>query len=173
MKIIARLKDDQYPWQGTDHIRDIARAVLINDEGQVLLEHVLDDDEFGHRDYYETPGGGVRPGERFEDALVREIEEEVGYKAEIILELGDVIDYYNLIRRENHNHYYLARVTGKGVMRQDPGEIKRIDKIIWVSIDEAIRLYEDMQDVLLGKLVKRRELPVLKLARKALQRKAR
>ena len=169
MKLVASLKDDQYPFTGVDHVREIVRCILLDENDNVCLEYLLDDDGFGPRDYYETPGGGIKSGEDHIPALEREIEEEVGYHIKVLQELGEVKDYYNLIKRRNHNYYYLARRTKKCPQHLEPDEKVRINKIIWVPIDEAIRLYENMQNVLVGRLVKQRELPILKLAKIALQ----
>lgn len=170
MKIVASLKDDQYPFRGISHVREIVRCVLLDENDNVCLEYILDDDGFGPRDYYETPGGGIKSGEDHIKALEREIEEEVGYHIEVLCELGEVKDYYNLIKRRNHNYFYLARRKGKCEQHLEPDEKIRINKIIWVPIDEAIVLYEGMQNVLVGRIVKQRELPILKLAKSALQR---
>ena len=43
-------------------------------------------------------------------------------------------------------------------------KLQLIKQIIWVPIKEAIYLYETMQDELVGRLVKQRELPVLREA---------
>lgn len=169
MKLIASLKDNQYPFNGVDHVRRIVRCILLNGKNEICLEHILDDDMFGHRDYYETPGGGVNEGELFLDALKREMKEEVGCLIEVVCEIGKVKDYYNLIKRRNINYYYIAKVVGHCPTHLEPDEVKRIDKIIWVNIDEAISLYENMQDELVGKIVKQRELPILKLAKSTLQ----
>ena len=172
MEPVFKFKDDQYPFNGITHTREIARAILIDENNNVCLEKIYDDDMFGHRDYYETPGGGIKDGETHEKALMREIEEEVGYKCQVIAPLGEVDDFYNLIYRENHNYYYLVKRLEKVEQHLEPDEKQRIEKIVWVSIDEAIRLYENMQDVLVGKIVKQRELPILKLAKTALQSKS-
>lgn len=164
------LKDDQYPFQGVDHIREVIRAILLDKDNNVCLEYLKDDDGFGPRDYYETPGGGAKPNETHEETLFRELKEEVGYESEVISFLGEVDDYYNLIKRKNHNFYYLVRRTKKVEQHLEEDEQIRINKIIWVPIDEAIRLYEGMQNVLVGRLVKQRELPILKLAKSALQK---
>lgn len=169
MKLIASLKDDQYPFTGVTHVREIVRAILLDENNNVCLEHILDDDGFGPRDYYETPGGGMKDNESFKEALEREIEEEVGYHIEVLAEIGEVKDYYNLIQRRNHNYYFLARRTSSCPQRLEADEIRRIDKIIWVPIDEAISLYENMQNVLVGRIVKQRELEILKLAKTTLQ----
>ena len=163
--------DDQYMFEGVDHTREIVRAILLDENDNVCLEYLLDDDGFGPRDYYETPGGGIKQGETHEQAIKREIEEEVGYECEIISFLAEVDDYYNLIKRHNHNYYYLVRRGKKVSQHLEEDEKIRISKIIWVNIDEAIRLYENMQNVLVGRLVKQRELPILKLAKTSLQSK--
>lgn len=165
---IFRYKDDQYMFKGVTHVREIARAILIDDKNNVCLEKIVDDDGFGPRDYYETPGGGIKNGESHKEALKREIEEEVGYKCEVLEEIAEVHDYYNLINRKNINYFYLVRAKEKVSQHLEPDEKIRIQKIIWVPIDEAIRLYENMQNVLVGRIVKQRELPVLLLAKKLL-----
>ncbi len=170
MKTLLDLKDDQYPFTGVNHVRKVVRCILLDEFNNVCLEHVYDDDGFGPRDYYETPGGGVKEGESLQEALKREIEEEVGYHIEIISELGKVKDYYNLIERRNINYFFLARRKEKTHQALEEDEIKRIESIIWVDIDKAISLYSNMQNVLVGRLVKQRELPILKRAKIALQK---
>ena len=79
-KVVLKFKDDQYMFKGVTHTREIVRAILVDENNNVCLEKIKDDDGFGPRDYYETPGGGIKPGESHIDALHREIAEEVGYK---------------------------------------------------------------------------------------------
>lgn len=158
-------KDSEWPFKGIKEQRHIARAILLDENNNVCLEKIDDDDMFGHRDYYETPGGGVKQGESFEEALNRETSEEVGWTCEIISPLGEVHDFYNLINRENFNHYFLARRVKKVNQHLEPDEKTRISKIIWVPIDKAIELYTNMQNELVGKLVKQRELPILHIAK--------
>ena len=52
--------------------RKSARAVLLNDKNEVCLQHVT------KWNYYKLPGGGVEIGETVEEALKREMKEEVG-----------------------------------------------------------------------------------------------
>ena len=169
MSILLKFKDDQYMFKGVSHTREIVRAILLDENNNVCIEKLKDDDGFGPRDYYETPGGGIKSGESHIDALHREIEEEVGYKCEVIKHIADVHDYYNLIKRKNHNYFYLVRRKEKVEQRLEEDEKIRIEKIIWVPIDEAISLYENMQNVLVGKIVKQRELPILKLAKEMIE----
>lgn len=169
MKLLYELQDTEYEFKGFTHTREIVRGIILDEENRICLEYILDDDGFGHRDYYETPGGGMDKGEDHKLTLDRECAEEIGYHCEVIKEIGCVIDNYNLIKRRNHNYYYLARRTTKCEKHQLADEQQRIKDIIWVDIDTAINLYENMQDELVGKIVKNRELPILKLIKTTLQ----
>ncbi len=169
MAINLYFQDDQYPFTGTNHQREIARAIFLNEKNEVCLTKLLGDDKFGHRDYYETPGGGMKPNETPEAALFRELIEETGYESVVLEKIGDVVDYYNLIGRENHNHYYFAKATHFVGNHLEPAEVVMLEKIVWVSMDEAVRLYEKMGDSPLSTLVKRRELPILLEAKKLLE----
>lgn len=170
MQTKFEFKDTEWPFTGVTHQRHIARCILLDENNNVCLEKIDDDDGFGHRDYYETPGGGVKEGETFEQALNRETSEEVGWTCEVISPIGEVHDFYNLIKRENFNHYFLARRVKKVEQHLEPDELKRISGIVWVPIDKAIELYKNMQDELVGKLVKQRELPILMIASKLLKK---
>ena len=92
MNFICELNDDQYSYDYIDHIRNVARAIVINDKNEIALIHVFGDDIFGHRDYFETPGGGVKDNELIEDAVLREILEEIGYKCKIEASIGWIKD---------------------------------------------------------------------------------
>lgn len=170
MKLIAELIDDQYEDSGFNHTRNIVRAVLINEQNQIALNKIKGEDIFGVRDYYELPGGGVNQEESFEDAIRREIQEEVGYNSYIVEEIGLIIDYYNLIKRKNHNHFYLCKTLNFVGKQLEEREIILIEKLIWVDIDEAIKIYESMQNINVGRLVKQRELPILRIARELIMR---
>jgi len=169
MAINLYFQDDQYPFTGVTHQREIARAIFLNDQNQICLTKLLGDDKFGHRDYYETPGGGIKPNETPEAALYRELIEETGFESIVLEKIGDVVDYYNLIGRENHNHFYFAKATRYVGNHLEEAEVVMLEKIVWVTIDAAISLYEMMGDSKLSTLVKRRELPILLEAKKLLQ----
>lgn len=165
MKIINELIDDQYEYSYIDHERMIARAVVLNESNEIALIHVKCEDIFGKRDYYELPGGGVKPKEAVRDAVIREIEEEIGYTSYILGEIGLVKDYYNLLHRCNLNHYFLLKTINKTIQHLEEFEIGAFEEIIWVSIDKAIEMMNAQSNVKISKLVKERELPILRLAK--------
>lgn len=173
MEIINYLNDNQWPLIKTTHTREIVRAVVLDENDNVALTKLYGDDMFGHRDYYELPGGGVKENESKLFALQREMEEELGYRIALIAEVGEVIDFYNLIGRENHNYFYLARRKEFVGQRLEPNEKKLIQSIVYVPLNEAIKLYEAMSDEGVSVLVKKRELPILLKAREIIEEKNR
>lgn len=60
-------------------------AAVIESEGNILVCQRRRDDQFGLM--WEFPGGKVKPGETLEEALARELREELGTVAEIGAEL--------------------------------------------------------------------------------------
>lgn len=168
MEIINELKDTEYPDHGFDHTREVVRALVLDENGNIAIHEVQRDDQFGDQKYFETPGGGVDEGESLEEAIHRECKEELGYEIEILAPIGIVIDFYNLINRKNINHYYLAKRTrfvGKHFVSKGDDYIKNT---IWVKFEKAEQLYSFMPDTLVSKLVKNRELPVIVKGQKVL-----
>ena len=159
MKLINHLQDTQYPFTRITVVRDVARGVIVNSEGKVAILKTVTDGFFV-RDCYELPGGGVDQGESFLDA----------FKREAIEEIGDVIDYYNKIERENHNHYFLAHTSRYIGRKLEDYEQSMIQDLLFVSIDEAIDLFEHKMFGPVGILIQQRELPILKIAKEMLSK---
>ena len=97
MPISLNLKDNEDEYKGVKEVREVARGIVLDDKGNVAIHTVSRDDIFCKQTYYETPGGGVDKGETYEQALLRECDEELGYEVEILAYVGEVNDYYNLI----------------------------------------------------------------------------
>lgn len=160
MKIILTLSDQEYPPSPVHEIREIARALVSDGHGRFAVHHLLRNDAFGHFDYYETPGGGLDQGETPEMAVVRECQEELGYRVRVLDEMGFVDDYYNLIGRENHNHYFLCLREGESVGKHFVSEGDHfIKETFWLPLTDIIALYEGVPSGKLPNLVKARELP--------------
>ena len=61
--------------------RPVARVLLLGPRGRLLLLHAQD--VLGGHRWWVAPGGGLEPGESFEQAARRELFEETGIRAEI------------------------------------------------------------------------------------------
>lgn len=170
MKILMTLKDDQFEFNGIKKIRPAARAVVLNTENKVGLLHVHGkDDFFGFRDYYETPGGGIDENETPQETVIREVREEIGGICSEIEEIGIVEDDYNLIFTHNVVYYFLVRVDKfieKQLLDYEKGWI---DEVCWFDINEAIEKMKNSPNSKLAILQKRRELPILQIAKEMIK----
>lgn len=165
MNIINEFHDDQYPKKGNWKNREVARAIVMDENGNFAVHKIRRDDAFGKYEYYETPGGGVDEGENPSEAVIRECEEELGYKIEIIQELGIIKDEYALIGRRNINYYFLAKrkeFVGKHFVSEGDNFIA---ETLYLPIDEIIDLYEKLPDKDIPLLLKRRELLIWLMTR--------
>ena len=113
-------------------------ALIQNDEGKILLC-----DSHKWPGLYTVPGGHVELGETCEDALVREIKEEVGLDiiVEELLSIQQVI-YPNEFWKKAHFIFfdYLCRAKGKQSVRVDSNEIQAT---VWVTPEEALKMNID------------------------------
>ncbi len=144
--------------------RGAARAVLLDDRGQVYLLNV------SKHGYHKLPGGGIDDGEDIKQALERELMEEVGCKAEIIAELGTVIEYRNYDDGglEQTSYCYLAKQVGEQVASAlEEGELAEgMFEVKAKSIDDAIALLsQDKPDNLEGKFIQKRDIAFLQAAK--------
>lgn len=168
-EIRLSLEDSEWEFTFTDHDRQIVRAVVFDDDGYFYFVRAQRDDDFGKATLIETSGGGVEKGESYEKALIRELKEELGAKAQIICKLGVVDDYYNLIHRHNINNYYLCKVTAFGEKNLTQDEIEDFHlSTLKLTFDEAVKEYEKRSSTPIGKLIKNRELPILNHAKTVL-----
>lgn len=158
--------DDQFEIQNITHTRKIVRAILFNSKNEIALIKIKGDDIFGHRDYYETPGGGVNKNETRLNALRRELLEEVGVEIKNIKFIARVIDYYNLINRRNDNYYYLCEVSEYKEKHLEEYEKTIMEKVEWINITEAYHLFNSVKNTPIANLVKQRELPIIEIATK-------
>ena len=123
-------------------------------------------DDFGQATIIETAGGGVEEGEELQDAVKRELKEELGVKVDVICKIGVVSDYYNLIHRHNINNYFLCKVESFGEKELTEDEINNFHlSTLKLSYEEVVREYDYRSNTRLGKLIANRELPVLHRAK--------
>ena len=160
------LEDYEWPLEYIDHDRQIARAIVFDDDGYLYFVRAQRDDDFGKVTTIETAGGGVEKGEDPDKAILRELKEELGVDAGIVTKIGVVSDYYNRIHRHNLNNYYLCKIESFGTKELTQDEIEKFHlSTLKLTYEEAVAEYEKCRDSSLGRLLANRELPVLKKAR--------
>ena len=165
------LQDQVWPYEYTDHHRQIVRAIVFDNDGCFYFVRAERNDAFGEATLIETAGGGVEAGEDLTAAILRELKEELGADVEIICKIGVVEDYYNLIHRHNINNYFLCKAVSFGdkALTQDEAECFHLStlRLRW---EDAVREYEVCAGTKLGRLLAARELPVLHRAKQLLER---
>lgn len=165
-EIELSLRDEEWPFDGVTHDRQIVRAIVLDDEGYFYFVRVDRDDDFGRAVCIETAGGGVEDGENLEIAIHRELEEELGASVEVLCKIGVVSDYYNLIHRHNINNYYLCRAVSFGDTHMTEDEIHSFHlSTLKLTYEEAVDEYERCRQTPLGRIIGNRELPILKRAK--------
>lgn len=166
MELKLELRDTEWPFRYTDHDREIARAIVFDDEGYFYFVRAVRDDDFGKATLIETSGGGVEDGEELIAAIKRELKEELGADVDVICKIGVVSDFYNLIHRHNVNNYFLCKIVSFGEKNLTQEEIDCYHlSTLKLSYEEAVKEYDRCSDSKLGRLVANRELPVLKRAK--------
>ncbi|MCR5495959.1 MAG: NUDIX hydrolase [Treponema sp.] len=169
-EINIQLQDKEWPLEYIDHDRHCARAIIFDDDKNFYFVHVDRDDYFGKAKYIESSGGGVEKGENLEEALKRELKEELGLEAQVICKIGIVSDYYNIIHRHNINHYFLCKAISFGPKKLTKAEIECFHLTsIHLKYDQAIQEYIHAKESKIGRLVSERELPVLQKAKEIIE----
>lgn len=141
--------------------RYAARAILTDRDGRIALLYV------GRYGYHKLPGGGVEDNEDVEQALERELLEEVGCQAEITGELGKIIEYRDEWDQKQTSYCYLAKQVGEaGQPDFTEKELSEGFAIVWAeNIVDAIALFEqDVPGEYGGKFIRERDLTFLETA---------
>ncbi len=101
----------------------LAGCVLVDDDGILLLHRIS-------RDWYELPGGKMKPGESVEDTAKRELLEELGVEIEIVKALGTKA--FDEDGRTMEYNWLLATMDGTPVV----GEPEVFDHFKRIPLDE-------------------------------------
>ena len=109
MRILFEIDYKNYKENGTVGKRPSARAIIIKDNKLAMVYSK----KFN---YYKFPGGGIKSNETNEDALIREVKEEVGL--EVVK--ASIKEYGLVIRKEagkiedifiQENYYYFCEIA--------------------------------------------------------------
>ena len=98
-------------------------------DGEVLLVHRPRYDD------WTLPKGKLDPGETFEQAALREVEEETGVRCRLGRELPDV--HYDNKDRPKLVRYWLMEVEGRGFEPND-----EVDEVRWLCEDAELLTYD-------------------------------
>jgi len=115
-------------------------AVQVKAAGGVLWRPAGDTVEVAvvHRPKYDDwslPKGKLDPGEDWEEAAVREVEEEVGVRARLGEELSPVFYRDNRDREKAVRYWLMAPERDDGFTPDN-----EVDEVRWVPLDEADRV---------------------------------
>ncbi len=142
--------------------RGASRAVVFDKDKNVALLHVT------KWNFHKLPGGGIEEGETIEQALHREVLEEIGCEITNIRELGVIEEYRNGLTLHQISHCFVADLVGaKGNPDLDEGELADGFETVWLSLDMAIQTLEGEapREHYEGKFIQLRDLTFLKAAR--------
>ena len=122
--------------RGIDYIGVGVRAAILNNEKKVLLA-LRGQKAKNERGKWEIPGGSVEFGETLEEALKREIREELGVE----IEIKELLDVCSHIIPDEKQHWvsptYICQITNGIPINK---EQEKCDQIGWFSIQEAEKL---------------------------------
>lgn len=139
MKLLKEImRQEGIKKEGKTIYREAVRGIIINERKLLMIYSAKNGD-------YKFPGGGVEGDETYEEALIREIQEECGAQvANVEEEFGKVIEYGIAIESEIDvfkmaSLYYICHVEpGLNEQSLDPYEKELGFRPVWVEIDIAI-----------------------------------
>ncbi len=116
---------------GIDYIGIGCGALIINDRNETLLVKRTSKSR-NEAGFWSKPGGTVEFGENVEDAVKREIKEELGIDIKLIKFLG----FTNHIIESENQHWiafnYLAKIIRGGPKNLEP---EKIEEIKWFNFN--------------------------------------
>ncbi len=129
MKTIATIGQQDASIQYQD--RPTVKVVIKKDDEILIINKGL------------LPGGGVEPGETNDEAIARELQEELGVTVQDIQEIGTVVQYRSLINKKYLVHGYSAvlNTTGGPTSPQDEAEAQL--SVRWFTPKKALAYVEE------------------------------
>lgn len=112
--------------------RYTSRAILLNDKNEIAVMYS------SSYNLYSLPGGEIESGETKEEAVIREIREETGYDAVVLMELGYVYENRGHRNYTQISNYYVAKTSGHQKETElEPREKKAGMSVAWFPLEEV------------------------------------
>lgn len=114
--------------------RYACRGVVI-DDGKMLVSYA------SKIDLLMIPGGGRNDGEKNADCVVRELNEETGYKVTPKKQTIKIIEYYEDIRYVSY--YFVCDIAGEGKVKLTATEQKQGLEKQWITFIDALSAFSE------------------------------
>ncbi len=123
--------------------REFSAGGIIINNGQVLIiKNAAMRDK--NKAYWGFPKGHINPGEKSEEAAIREIKEETGVEVEIVKKLGESRYVFT---KDGEKIFKLVVYF---VMNYKSGELKpqqdEVLEVKWVELEEALKILSFKKD---------------------------
>jgi 8-oxo-dGTP pyrophosphatase MutT (NUDIX family) len=120
-------------------IRNAAKAIILHND-RILVNRCITEDNVV---YFDLPGGGQNQFETMEDAVIREVLEETGYKVKIVRFIALVEEIYenNELREKYFDYSHrILHIFLVELLSDIAGEVTEKDwqqeESLWMSFDE-------------------------------------
>jgi len=121
-------------------VRYGARGIVLNEDSKVAILHKRFKNE------YKLVGGGVLPGETYEQAFLREVQEETGCEVQIDSFLGTIKEFKSQDNFQQISYVYIAHVIDNTFKthftEQEQGEGA---ELLWLDVTEALKRIKDSE----------------------------
>ena len=120
-------------------IRNAAKAIILHNDKILVNRCITENNEV----YFDLPGGGQNQFETMEDAVIREVLEETGYKVKIVrfIALAEEIYDNNELRKKyfdySHRilHIFLVKLISDKAVEITEKDWQQ-EESLWMSFDE-------------------------------------
>jgi ADP-ribose pyrophosphatase len=117
---------------GVDYIGVGCGALIVNENGETLLLKRSSNTR-NEAGFWSKPGGGVEFGEEVEEALKREVKEELG------VDIGEIrfLSFTNSIMKEDSQHWVSLNYCAK-IIKGEPKNLEphKHEEIKWFKLDQ-------------------------------------
>ena len=120
-----------HPYTGVD-------AIILNDKGEILLEKRASGMS-SFPGYWCLPGGWMEWGERVEDAVKREVMEEIGVEVEVVKFVGKYFDT-NTFPIKKYSRVALPHICKIISSAPKVNQIEEVEEIKWVNPKDALAM---------------------------------